>query len=252
MEKGTASPDTESGYILLVKSWEKFHRDFEGIFEKYSKNRSIKIMQGLLRYNGILNMYKKKVLEERISSYEPESMTDGPNKIGNIKKFILKIGFILYPWYMLAKKISLNPFKKYKKEFKLAISIDQPKNILSRNYYGEDILIGGEIKKTDVLIIDEHRKNNTEKYKKLGFYSTSIMNSRETIGFSMLGKILFKFLPVWIKTLFSIGDDFIIYRTSCKILTEYLLWNMFVENYKVKRYIRRMTRDSISKISIKI
>ncbi|MFH2106789.1 MAG: polysaccharide biosynthesis PFTS motif protein [Candidatus Micrarchaeota archaeon] len=274
-------------YPLYVRAWEQADKIIDELFTKrHGKSNLIKNTNNLFRYKNISAMYKKKMLVELCNNCETIMMVtqvmekENPEKIilypsedwllgeakellgrkvelvlqkkklsHRIKQTFQKMGFLLYPWYMLLKKVSIFPKKKEK--FQVAISIDQTANLFSRRNYGEATLIDEkELPKEKVLFIDESRKYIKEKYAEMGFCCTSLRCERETLSLGALKDILFRFFPCWIRSIFCIGEDWMTVRMASKAMSDYILWRLLLGRYKINNYVRRMVVDPISKIAM--
>jgi len=162
--------------------------------------------------------------------------------------------FLFYPIYLLLKKFGGISNNKKPKEFKIGITIARhPMSIFGMNYLTDTIFIDdAELPKEAVLFIDENGSKNIEGYKKRGWNFTRVLDDRETLSFKLLwSKIVKCFLPAWFKTFFlSLFKEPYFTDTKRRILQDYLIWSIFAENYKIKRYVRRMLPDNISKMHI--
>ena len=161
---------------------------------------------------------------------------------------------LFYPMYLFFKKFGGISNNKTLKKFKIGITITRhPRSIFGMNYLTEPVFIDDtELKKEDVLFIDENGLKDIEGYKKRNWNFTRILDERETISPDFLyNKFLKSFLPVWFRTIFvSLCKEPFFIGTKRRILQDYILWNMFIENYKIDSYARRMLPDNISKIHI--
>lgn len=161
---------------------------------------------------------------------------------------------LFYPIYLFFKKFGGISNNKTFKEFKVGITITHhPRSIFGMNYLTETAFIDDtELKKEDVLFIDENGSRNIDGYKKRGWHFTRILDDRETVSPYFLYNKFFKaFLPVWVRTIFlSLYKEPFFMDTKRRILQDYILWNIFIENYKIDSYLKRMLPDNISKINI--
>lgn len=189
--------------------------------------------------------YTKKITDNKVEIRTIKTI------LNRLKKGIEKIGYLFYPWYLFFKKIRIIPGKQHRKSFKVGITVDQPKGMFEKRYYGDNILVHEkELPKKDVLFIDETKKTETGKYEKEGYNYTSIRNQREFVSFGLLKRITLEFFPVWLKTIPCITEEPMILRTTCKIMSDYIIWNIFTDNYSIKNYVRRLIPDPIQKIEI--
>jgi len=256
----------------------------------YSHSPSIKNMIKLLKFPEIENMYKKELLTNLQKIYELELRVNEIAKKNNsgdvyfypcnnprihldessllikniriirtsnfridLKNWIKKVLYLSYPLYVFFKKIKKISNNKKQKEFKIGITIDHPKNIFLMNYYTETIFIDDkELPKDEVLFIDECGKTNLKDYEKRGFNYTRLLDDKEIISSNLfLHKIVKRFFPAWLKSiLLSVSEDWLIAYTNYKILSDYVKWEIFADNYKIKNYVRKMLQDNISKIYI--
>ena len=187
--------------------------------------------------------YYKLFLDSRIKVFPIKSLYT------STKLALANVVYMFYPWYSLLRKITLFRHNK-KKDFKIGAAIDQQAAIFLRKFYGESIIMDDvEIKKDDLIFIDESSSKNFEEYKKRGFNYTSLRNMREKPTFSFIRKLVFNFLPIWFKSFFCLFEERLLVRTASKIMSDYILWNVTMDAYKINNYLRRMVPDSISKIA---
>lgn len=163
------------------------------------------------------------------------------------------IFLLFYPVYLFFKKIKGICHNKNRKEFEVGITIDHSKHIFFMNYCNEDYFVDkNELPKEDVLFIDERGKLNIDYYKKCGYNYTCLLDDRETISLNLFWqKMVKRFLPAWFKVvIFAFSEETFIIIVSRKILSDYIKWNIFADNYIIKNYIKKLIPDNISKTHI--
>jgi polysaccharide biosynthesis PFTS motif protein len=286
--------EMEVEYTQHLLSLVYAHKNVDYIFDKYfSHTHSIKLMEKLLKFPEIVNMYKKKLLTNLQKLYKiqlrineiaknkdsaeiyffPHNhfkihldksslLMKNINVIPSINlgiilshtlckiKKIRSLSVLPYMFFKKTQKISNN---KIRKEFKVGIRINHPKNIFSVNYLNANILISGnELPKRDVLFIDEVGQVNLKDYEKRGYNYTSLLNDREIISTNLFWRKIVKcFLPVWVKSIFlSFFEESLIIDTNYKILCDYINWNIFTDSYKINNYVAATLSDNISKTYI--
>ena len=274
-------------YVYFLNALKSACADSDEIFEKhYSNNKSIKIVAGLFEFPGLVDLYKKRFLFYIELSYEmifwandiakrnPDSkihfyplnyevcrksgrLDEGVKLCSvstyktRVKGWLLKIGYLGYAPFLLFKKIGGITREKKKEEFKVGLGIRHP-DIFMLNYYSENILIDEkEFPKEDVLFIDESGGTNVEDYKKRGYNYTLLKDDRESFSRDLFyNKLIKKFFPAWVRIAFSITEDPATFFTSCRIMADYVLWNVFTDGYKIKNYVRRLLPDDVSRLRI--
>lgn len=161
---------------------------------------------------------------------------------------------LMYPAYLFFKKVKNISDNKCAKKFKVGITIEKhPKSIFLMNYLTEAFYIHEtEFPKDDVLFIDENGQKNLKEYKKRNLRYTNLIEDREVISKELFwNKIVKCFIPIWLKSIYySMSEDSIIVKTNFMIMRDYILWNIFIDNYNIYNYVRRMLPDNISKIHI--
>jgi polysaccharide biosynthesis PFTS motif protein len=172
----------------------------------------------------------------------------------NIKSPKKGILLIFYPIFILTKKFKGISRNKCVKKYQVGISIPRhPRSIFSMNYLTETIFINDdELSKEDVIFIDENGSKNIEGYIERSWNFVRLLDDRETLTLDVFwNKIVKKFLPVWFKTIFiSVLKEPLFCNTKRRILQDYITWNIFLDNYQIKNYVKRLLPDSISKIKI--
>lgn len=162
--------------------------------------------------------------------------------------------FLLYPIYRFFKKIKRVSDNKCAKKFKVGITIENhPRSIFLMNYLTETFYIHEkEFPKDEVLFIDENLDKNVKEYKKRELQYTNLIEDREVISTALFWeKIVRDFFPAWLRSVyFSLSEEPLIVKTNSKILSDYIIWNIFTDNYLINNYARRMLPDNISKIHI--
>lgn len=158
------------------------------------------------------------------------------------------------PVYVLFKKVRKISDTKQRKKFKVGIMISpNPRSIFSLNYLTETIFMDkGEFPEDDVLFIDNSGQVNLEGYKKRGYNYTSLLNDKECLSTNVFWqKIVKRFIPTWVKSIFfSLFEEPFITKINAAILFDYVVWNIFVDNYKIDNYVKRTLPDNLSKIHI--
>jgi len=174
-----------------------------------------------------------------------------------LQKKIQKMRSIFHlfvPIYYLLKKTRKISSKKNLKKFKVAITVDNPRRLFGMRYLTDTIFIDeNELPKEDVLFIDHSTKGiNTKDYQEHGWNYTNIFLDKETITSGVLfHKIIRRFLPTWSKTvLYSFFENLLIIETNKTILLDYIIWNIFIDNYIIENYTKRLLPDTASKVHI--
>lgn len=260
----------------------------------FSSSPSIKYMQKLLDCPDIVNMYKRELLlyldklyeiELKINDISTSKFADEIHFIPRHDSFVhkdessplldnveiinytnLKIRIenilrraklsilLLYPVYLILKKIKNISDNKCVKRFKVGITIEKhPKSIFLMNFLSETLYIDEkEFPKDDVLFIDENSQKNLKEYKKRDWQYTNLIDDREVISTELFwNKIVECFIPTWLKSIYSsLSEEPLIVNTNRMILSDYILWNIFADNYKINNYSRRMLPDNLSKIHV--
>ena len=87
----------------------------------------------------------------------------------NIRYKLCKTILLLYPLYIIIKKVKSVSNKKESKKFEIGITISHSKKMFFMNQCNEDFFINNnEMSKDDVLFIDENCKLNINDYEKRG------------------------------------------------------------------------------------
>ncbi len=171
------------------------------------------------------------------------------------------------PVFLFLKKVRGITRSKKAKGFRVGISVNFPQNIFSMNYFlMETLLIDDEeLPKEEALFIDERGQSpgflpqiagssppNSKDYEKRGYNYTNLPDDRETISSDLFWrKIIRRFLPAWLKAMAtSFREETLIIDTTLLILSEYIKWNIFVDNYKIDNYVRILNPDPISRTHI--
>lgn len=180
--------------------------------------------------------------------------TNVRNQVNNVLRRAKLSILLLYPGYLFFKKIKNISDNKCVKQFKVGITIEKhPKSIFLMNFLTEAFYIHEkEFPKEDVLFIDENSQINLKEYKRREMRYTNLMDDREVISTELFWEKIVKcFFPTWLKTMyFSVSDEPLIINTNRMILSDYILWNIFADNYKINNYARRMLPDNLSKLHI--
>lgn len=283
--------EIEFDYSVTLRAMKLSHKILDNVFDKkYSKYKSINNLINLFEYPNIINMYKKEILKRLVEKYTLILKTNELSKtkeiqkcilylkcdkgdfkyfeevlnekievkiiresfLSKLEKFIKKITYSFYPWYLLLKKVGSVGKSVKKKEFNVGITINHPQNIFSMNYYTESILIDEkELPKEEVLFLDETSKTNIKDYKERKYNYISLKDEKENVSKKVLLDIILKKVTVaWIKNIFYLIDDIDIFKTTCKALGDYILWNIVTDNYKIKNYVKWYIPDNISKIKV--
>ncbi len=169
-----------------------------------------------------------------------------------LPKFFGKSLSLFVPLILLLKKFGGISRSIKRKEYKVGIMDDYPENILSMNYFGNNVFLDDkELPKKDVLLLVPWKKQKLKLEKEKGYHCTSVYDGRETISFSFLKKLLLNFTPAWLQSFFySFFQDPLVINTNKSILSNYILWNIFVDNYKINNYVKRLLPDNQSKLHI--
>jgi polysaccharide biosynthesis PFTS motif protein len=104
-----------------------------------------------------------------------------------------------------------------------------------------------------VLFIDHSPKGiNMKDYQEHGWNYTNIYLDKEAMTWDLFfHKIIRRFLPTWSKTvLYSFFENLLIIETNKTILLDYIIWNIFTDNYIIENYMKRLLPDTASKIHI--
>lgn len=184
-------------------------------------------------------------------------IVDYRNSSIHLRKFIIRIkntALLAYPVFLIFKKIKSISKNKSRKEFKVGISIGPHiKSIFEMNYWTEKMFIDDkEFPKEHVLFIDENGSKNIRGYEQRGYNYTRLIDDREIISYDMFwNKIINRFLPVWLKTvLLSMSETQFMIKTNRMILTDYIKWNFFNDNFRIQNYVKRLLPDNISHIHV--
>lgn len=173
--------------------------------------------------------------------------------INILKKKYKKIIFLSVPIYIFFKKIKKISNNKERKKFKVGIMIDQLRNIFSMNHYFMELFLldDNELPKEHVLFIDESGILNLKDYKKRGYNYTCLIDDKEIISRDLFFSIIKKFIPTWIKIFFvSFFEEPFIIDINKNILLDYIKWKIFIDNYDIKNYVKKILPDNISKTYI--
>jgi len=184
------------------------------------------------------------------------------NSLTRVKKLILLLSLC----YLFLKKVKGISRRKIAQKFKVGVSVSFPKDIFSMNYYLMETLLvdDKELPKDEVLFIDERGQRtgdtsytgsappNSKDYQKRGYHYTNLFDVRETISADTFWqKIVRRFSLAWLKTmLFSLWEQPLIVDTNIVILLDYLIWNIFTDNYQIDNYVKIQLPDSLSRIQI--
>jgi len=164
---------------------------------------------------------------------------------------IIKLNVPLYYFFKKVKKITN---KKKQKKFKVGINVDHPRKLFGMRYLTDTIFIDEkDLPKEHVVFIDHSLKGiNSKDYETHGWNYTNIYIDRESISWKLfLHKIIRRFIPTWSKTfLLSFFEEPLIIDTNKTILLDYIIWNIFTDNYKIDNYLKRMLPDFASKTHI--
>ena len=227
----------EKIYTIQLKINDIIERDGDDIYyvpseyftmnsdEKSVLHKNVKV----INYNN-LRIYSKQLL----------------NKLFNMV-------LLFYPLYLVLRKIKWVSNKKEYKRFKVGVTIDNPKKLFFMNYCNEDYFIDNdELSKENVLFIDESGNVNIDDYKKHGYNYTKLLIDRKTISKNLfIEKIIKCFIPTWLGTIVnSYREEPWTIVINRKILSDYIKWNIFTDNYKIDNYIKRLLPDNVSKTHI--
>lgn len=171
------------------------------------------------------------------------------------------------PVFLFLRKVKGISNDKRAQEFNIGIPVSFPKDIFSMNYYLMETLLidDDELPKEGVLFIDERGQNpgklpgissdappNAKDYEKRGYSYTDLPDDREIISSNLFWqKIVRRFIPTWFKSiLLSFWEQPLIVDTNVSILSDYILWNIFADSYKIKNYVKILNPDLISRTHI--
>jgi polysaccharide biosynthesis PFTS motif protein len=196
--------------------------------------------------NKKIEIIKYSNVRIKIKNFFERLFTDN---IKSPKKGLLPL---FYPIYLFFKKFKGISNEKNPRKFKVGISVNHPRGLFEMNYHYNAILIDNKnLPKEDVLFIDESGDINIKEYKKRGYNFTKLRDDREGISLDLLSKIIKTFLPIWFKTLYlSLLKEPTFIDSKRRILQDYILWNIFIEKYKIDNYVRQALPDDISKIHL--
>lgn len=283
-------------YSLICIAAYYAHENIDYFFNKYyRKTASIKLMERLLQFSNIKDMYVRELLIHLGNLYNFElqindiiknnkkldeihfissvnfkfhvdgkSLLDPKIKVIKLKDFRQKLHYVRERFKKVVFLVStiiilLNKFggisnNKQRKKFKVGIMVNHSKNIFSMNYYFLEsfIIDEKELPKEDVLFIDDTNGANAKEYDKRGYNYVMLNTHRETISKDMfLNQIFKRFIPIWFKTAFlSIFEDPLIVDVNRMILSDYIKWSIFTDNYDIKNYVKNLLPDNISKTHI--
>lgn len=196
-------------------------------------------------------------------------------RINSVFHRIKDILALFFPMYLFFRKIKMITLaKKPPKKYKTGLKLNFP-GLFSYNYFLIDYIIDDiyKIPKKDILLLDSYNESDVparfldaiawlmKPYKrsqymdestKLGFNYTHITDTKEIISADLLwNKFIKEFLPSWIKCfLYSFSEKKIALETARVILSDYIIWSIFVNNYSIKNHIVILLPDNISKNDI--
>jgi polysaccharide biosynthesis PFTS motif protein len=130
---------------------------------------------------------------------------------------------------------------------------DHPENILLMNYFGNDIFLDeAELPKEDVLFIVPWERDKIDLETRKKFNCVSAYDGRDVISSDLYwNKIMRRFIPAWFKSiLFSLFENPLVIKTNTSILLHYILWNVFLNNYGINNYVKKLNPDDQAKIHI--
>ena len=175
-------------------------------------------------------------------------------KLKHFMSRVKNIPFLGAPIYVFFKKVRKISDKKQRQKFKVGIMIYRnPMNIFAMNYLTEiDLVDNNELLKKDVLFIDDRGQINLKDYEKQGYNYASLLVGKEGINPNVFWqKMVKRCIPAMFKSIFfSLFEEPFIIKTNAAILYEYIMWNIFVDNYEIGNYIEKLLPDNLSKICI--
>lgn len=193
-------------------------------------------------------------------------------KINSVFRHIKDVLTLFYPMYLLFRKIKMISWSKTPpKKYKIGLRLNFP-GIFSYNYFLIDYIIDESYKipKHEILLLDESDESglpngffdtifwlmrpnkismNMDESKKQGYNCTHITKTKEIICVDFLwNKIIKDFLPAWIKCfIHSFSEGKINLNTTRVILSDYIIWNIFIDNHSIDNHIAILLPDNISK-----
>lgn len=196
-------------------------------------------------------------------------------RINSVFRRIKDMLALFFPMYLFGRKIKMiSLVKKPTQKYKIGLKLNFP-GLFSFNYFLIDYIIDDmyKIPKQEILLIDSFnesgpparfldaiawlmRPNKISQYmyesKKLGLNYMHITDTKETISADLLwNKFIKEFLPSWIKCLlYSFLERKMTLDTARVILSDYIIWNIFVHNYSIDNHIVILLPDNISKNAI--
>ncbi len=255
--------------------------------KRYSSSPSIRVMARLLGFPAITDMYKYRMLsalEERhcielkvklvMGEYGASKAVFFPSgdayihtsgmtllpkgvevairdsltrRAGRIASRIKRSLMLAAPFYLLFRKIGLGK-KGGREQYAVGIMDDHPENTFLMNYFGNDVFVGkGKLGKEDTLFITPWQKDSRRLESEKGLHAASVYDGRCRVPLGLLLSIL----PAWAKaSFFSLWEEPLVTETNRSILLNYMAWNIFLENYGIRNYVRRLLPDNIAKTHI--
>lgn len=172
-------------------------------------------------------------------------------KLKNIFDELRSIALLFYPFYILIRKTKWISIKnKAQTKFKIGINANLP-NLFGYNYhyinYIVDDIYGTQ--QNDILFIDEtYEAQNADECGRHGYTHVNFKYKKEVMSLKFISNLFGFFIPGWIKCfIHSFREDKIIINTTRVILTDYIKWNIFVDNYSIDNHITILLPDNISK-----
>lgn len=199
----------------------------------------------------IINSDEKSVLHKNVKVINCNNNVRIYSK--HLSNKLFNMVLLFYPLYLVFRKIKWISNKKEFKKFKVGITIDHPKKLFFMNYCNEDYFIDDdELPKENVLFIDESGNVNVDDYKRYGYNYTRLLRDRETISTNLFfNKIIKCFMPIFFESIInSYREEIWTIVINRKILSDYIKWNIFVDNYKIYNHIKKLLPDNISKVHI--
>lgn len=172
-------------------------------------------------------------------------------KLKNARDKLKSLALLFYPFYIFFKKTKWISIKnKAQTKFKIGINANLP-NLFGYNYHYINYIVDDiyGIPKNEILFIDEtYEAQNTDECEKHGYAHVNFKHKKEVISFKLILNIVRLFMPAWTKCfIYSFREDKIIINTTRVIFTDYIKWNVFVDNYSIDNHFTILLPDNISK-----
>ena len=251
----------------LLKNLEKIY-DLEMRVNDLTKNNQDEIFFYPCQ-NFEMHLDESTHLAKNVKVIEYKNYKIRISNFSNNFRTILSLFFSIYLFFRKIRWITLT--RKPRKTFKIGLKLNLP-GLFSYNNFYIDYIIGKKYnaKKNDILLIDEsnefglpsslnsvisflkatHKKSPYEKESKnLEYNYMHIVKTKEGISIDILwNKFIKVFFPAWIKCFFySFLDKKPNIDVTAIILSDYVKWNIFLENYSINNHVTVLLPDNASK-----